>query len=392
MEDFQSAVIAFDADHSPQGRVLRAGLKLIDSMGIDRVTVAAILDEAKVARGTVYAHFGDVFGVFATAWSQLGLPWLRLTMTAPDEESMPSNYRTALVQILAAARRAPVLNEVVGPDVALLWSQLERTGSGSEIRASWLLLLRIARDISLPIFPEAATLDPLIAMVAAMPDEFADRYKVRAEVADPTSLPPVVSPFESETDDITRRLMNAAVTVVASSGLASASMLRICRTARLTPGAATPRFKDLRALHDYAFGVCLADIIRQNAQVVASTSGLPISDQSAVITSSSLAPARLQWRRYRQEFHLASFADPELAAMMRRVFMDSDEASSAAVRATGAPEELISSMLLFTHVAAAGVGVVDGMGLPIAEIDDRPVLHWLLDSLTGAPAAGAAQN
>ncbi len=392
MEHLQSALEAFDADHSPQGRVLRAGLNLIETMGVDSVTVAAILGEAKVARGTVYAHFGDVFGVFATAWSQLGAPWLRLMMTAPDEDSMPSNYRSALVQILCAARRAPVLNEVVQPDVDRVWSELDRTGSGSEIRALWLLVMRLARDLSLPAFPEAVILNPLIAVVAAMPDEFVVQYESATRTADLVELPPVLSPFESETDDITRRLMKAAVEVVASSGLTSASMLRVCRSARLTPGAATPRFKDLRALHAHAFGVSLADLVRQNAAVVAKTRELLVSDQSAAITASSLAPQRAQWRRYRQEFHIASFADPDLAAMMREAFIATDEASITAIRATGAPESLLPLMVLFTHVAAAGVGAVDGIGLPLANIDDRPVLRWLLDTLTGTHAAGTAQN
>ena len=219
MEDFQRVLNAFDSDHSPQGRVLRAGLNLIDTMGVDRVTVAAILDDAKVARGTVYAHFGDVFGVFATAWSQLGAPWLRLMMTAPDEDSMPSNYRSALVQILCAARRAPVLNEVVRPDVEQVWSALERTGSGSEIRAIWLLLMRLANDLSMPILPEAVMLNPLLSTVSAMPDDYVDRYQMQGSISDLAQLPPVVSPFEVEPDDITRRLMKAAVEVVQISPL-----------------------------------------------------------------------------------------------------------------------------------------------------------------------------
>ena len=392
MEGFQKALTAFDSDHSPQGRVLRAGLNLVDTAGVDRVTVAAILDEAKVARGTVYAHFGDVFGVFATAWSKLGAPWLKLMMTAPDDASMPSNYRSALVQILCAARRAPVLNEVVRPDVEQVWSTLERTGSGSEIRAIWLLLMRLANDLSMPILPEAVMLNPLLSSVSAMPDDYVDRYQMQGSISDLAQLPPVVSPFEAESDDITRRLMKAAVEVVSSSGLASASMLRVCRSARLTPGAATPRFKDLSALHDYAFSVSLADVVRQNSAVVARTKELPISDQAAAISASSLAPHRSQWRRYRQEFHIASMANPELAATMRAAFTSTDTASSAAIRETGAPESLISLLVLFTHVTAAGVGAVDDIGLPLAQIDYRPVLHWLLESMTGEPTYGDAQN
>jgi len=387
MNELRAAIDAFDADNSPQGRVLREGLKLVGTLGIDRVTVAAILAEAKVARGTVYAHFGDVFGVFASAWSALGRPWLTVMMRGVPEAEIPAEYRSALVQILCAARRAPVLDEVVAPDVAAVWGSVDHSSLITESRAIWGLMMLLSIELSRPILPEADSLAPLLAMIAALPDDAIERYSLGETAPVVAELPPAQSPFDAEGDDITRRLMVAAVDVVASSGLSSASMLRVCRTARLTPGAAAPRFTDLRSLHDYAFSASLADVVRQNAGVISGTlEDLSIPEQSAVISSSSMEPSRRKWRLYRQEFHIAAMSDPELASKMRSSIVATDAASYDAILATGVDLPLAKALVLFTHVAAAGVGAVDALGLPLASMDMRPMFHWLFESFSGAPA------
>ena len=392
MQEFHSALAKFEADHSPQGRVLRAGLGLVETHGIDKVTVAAILAEAKVARGTVYAHFGDVFGVFATAWTTLGGSWLRLMMTEPDEASMPDAYRSALVQILCAARRAPVLDEVVQPDVDQAWADLDRTEPVAELRAAWLLAMRLSLELSVAVLPEAIELDPLISIIATMPGDIADRYQLHGTAPHAIEVPQVDSPFDVETDPITRRLMTAAVDVVASSGLASASMLRVCRTARLTPGAAIPRFNDLRALHDYAFTQSLADVVRQNRKLfMGTTLYLSIPDRAAAVTFASMADQRIQWRRYRQEFHLAARTDPALAAMMHDAITATDPDSMDELRATGVPESILKLMVLFVHVNAAGVAAVDGLGIPMNQLDHRLMFRWIYESFTGVSVVGTDQ-
>jgi len=389
MQKFRDALDAFESDHSPQGRVLRAGLGLIETMGIDKVTVAAILGEAKVARGTVYAHFGDVFGVFATAWSVLGQSWLRLMMTESEESAIPTAYRSALVQILCAARRAPVLDEVVQPDIDQVWAALDRNEPAAELRAAWLLSMRLAQVLSIAILPETSKLDPVVAAIAAMPLDVTSRYGLEGAAPFTIEMPEVGSPFDVESDPITRRLMVAAVDVVASSGLASASMLRVCRTARLTPGAAAPRFSDLRTLHDYAFTGALADVVRQNRLLyLGVTAGTSLPDGAAAVTVSSITAERFKWRRYRQEFHIAAMTDPTLAAMMREAITSTDPESVEALRNSGASDSLLELMILFVHVAASGIAAVDALGLPLGSLDHRPVFRWLYENLTGTAVVG----
>ena len=364
-------------------------MHLIETNGIDRVTVAAILEEAEVARGTVYAHFGEVFGVFASAWSLLGAPWLRLMVSAPDEATMPSQYRGALVSILLAARRAPVLHEVVQPDVDRVWAEVERSTAGSELRAVWLLLMRLSLDLSLPALPEATSLVPLVGVIGSLPDDVLERYGLVGQEIPKLPVSATLSPFDSEDDDITRRLMVAAVDVVASSGLSAASMLRVCRTARLTPGAATPRFADLRSLHEYAFSTSLAEVVRQNREVfIDRTPVHSIPDRAAAITLSSMSDQRAQWRLYRQEFHLAAFSDPDLARMLHDAITVTDPQSIEELRAVGVPESILAPMVMWTHVAATGVAAIMGLGIPLRDLDARPVFRWLFEALTGEIVVG----
>ena len=389
MQEFSDALDAFEADHSPQGRVLRAGLDLIETMGIDKVTVAAILGEAKVARGTVYAHFGDVFGVFATAWSALGQSWLHLMMTETEDSAIPTAYRSALVQILCAARRAPVLGEVVQPDVDQVWAALVRTEPAAELRAAWLLSMRVAQELSIAILPESSKIDPVIAGIAAMPGDVSARYGLDGVAPFSFEMSELGSPFDAEPDPITRRLMVAAVDVVASSGLASASMLRVCRAARLTPGAAAPRFSDLRTLHDYSFSGALSDVVRQNRSLyLGTTAGMSLPDGAAAVTLSSITAERLKWRRYRQEFHIAAITDPALAEMMRKAITTTDPESLEALRTSGASDSLLELMILFVHVAASGIAAVDALGIPLGDLDHRPVFRWLYENLTGTAVVG----
>ncbi|MEI7624286.1 MAG: hypothetical protein WCJ88_12080, partial [Actinomycetes bacterium] len=198
-----------------------------------------------------------------------------------------------------------------------------------------------------------------------------------------------LSPFEAENDDITRRLMIAAVDVVAGSGLAAASMLRVCRAARLTPGAANPRFADLRSLHDYAFANALADVVRQNREVFVDRAPLQsIPDRAALISLSSMSDERVQWRLYRQEFHIAACADPDLARMLHDAITATDKQSIEELRAVGVPESILTLIVLWTHVAATGVAAVLALGIPLSEMDARPVFRWLFEALTGEVVVG----
>ena len=390
MSGSPSSIAAFEQDPSPQGRLVRAALELVDRIGIDRVSVSAVLAESGVARATVYAHFGDISGVIASAWSALGEEWLRWLLTDPDPDAPVTRRGSAMAQILVSAHRNPVLREVVGPDVERVWANLDRTEPIAELRAVWLMALRIGSMLCAPAVPDVLRLTPLIPLAAEIPSDVDVRYGLAGSPILNTQLEELASPFEAEPDPITRNIMQAEVKVVAASGVAAASMLRICRTARITTGAATPRFRTLRSLHEFAFDASLREVVRQNnAGVRELPEELRTIDANALYISAALNDDRREWRRYRQEFHLASMSDPLLAESMAVSFAEAGETFEESVRVVGADPVIEDLAVTFNHITGAGFGVVHELGLPATELDHRLMVRWLVEAISGQVPAGA---
>ena len=83
------ALRALIEDDSKRGRILQAAIKQVGRVGLDHVTVSSLLKESGVERGTVYAHFGDVWGVYATLWSEVGMEWLRCWLQREGADLRP---------------------------------------------------------------------------------------------------------------------------------------------------------------------------------------------------------------------------------------------------------------------------------------------------------------
>ena len=112
---------ALRADTSNRGRLLLAALDQIDRIGIDNITAADLIGEAGVSRSTLYSYFGEVLGVVAEVWAACGAEWLTQVMTQPERNH---DIDAAMVSLLCTARRAPLLNEVVQPDIDAVWASV----------------------------------------------------------------------------------------------------------------------------------------------------------------------------------------------------------------------------------------------------------------------------
>ena len=371
---------ALRADTSNRGRLLLAALDQIDRIGIDNITAADLIGEAGVSRSTLYSYFGDVLGVIAEVWAACGAEWLAQVMTQPDRNR---EIDSAMVSLLCTARRAPLLNEVVQPDVDTVWSRIAEQGEMAMMRAAWLLAAVIGVELTAPIMPEARAIDLLISLIATIPDDA--RVTVGPlDGPEPLDPPTTHSPMDSNDDSVTTRLTKAAVEVVASSGLEAASMMRVCRVARLSTGAATPRFAGLRALHERAFAEANAEVIRSNSEQFADFARrLSPPDMNALFVRSSLAPNRQLWRRYRRELHLAARNDADLAAMMHEAFSESNRALRSAMLHNGAPTSVVDLAVMFNQVFAVGLGAVADTGIPLATFDHRVIIRWLYRHVTG---------
>ena len=371
---------ALRADTSNRGRLLLAALDQIDRIGIDNITAADLIGEAGVSRSTLYSYFGEVLGVVAEVWAACGAEWLTQVMTQPERNH---DIDAAMVSLLCTARRAPLLNEVVQPDIDAVWASVAEQGEMARMKAAWMLASVVGVELTAPIMPEARGIELLSSLIADMPDD-ADARVGSLDSLEPLELPETRSPMKSNDDSVTTRLTKAAVEVVASSGLEAASMMRVCRVARLSTGAATPRFAGLRALHERAFAEANAAVVRSNSEQFADYARrLSPPDMNALFVRSALAPNRQLWRRYRRELHLAARNDDDLAAMMHEAFSESNRALRAAMLRNGAPTSVVDVAVMFNLVFAVGLGAVADTGIPLATFDHRVIIRWLYRHVTG---------
>ena len=374
------ALASLLADDSRPGRVLRAALRQISTIGIDRVTGANLLAESGVSRGTVYAHFGDVYGVFATIWSLAGDEWLRHVTAGQRRDERPAEHDLPFVHILCLARRTPVLREVVQPDVEQLWGELSLQGPMAEMRAAWLLAASVGVELTAPVLPEVRVLDDILWAVSSLPD---DARELVGEDPPPAPAPlEFPAPGSKEGDPITGRLLRADLEVVAASGVAAASMLRICRSARLTPGAAAPRFANAGALHAYTFESTIEEVLADNGRQAAALGGsLSIPDNNAMFIASSLNEGRRTWRNFRQELHIAAQHDPRLAVVIMSAFAHTNPTLLQRLTETGASPEMAAFGLMANQAYALGLSAVRELGIPLHTYDNYIPVRWIYNSL-----------
>ena len=369
------------ADDSRSGRVLRAALHQISTIGIDRITVANLLAESGVSRGTVYAHFGDVYGVFATIWSLAGQEWLHHVISGQRRSDRAAEHDLAFVHIVCLARRSPVLSEVVQPDLDLTWAELSHRGPMAVMRPAWLLAASMGAELTATVLPEVRILDEILWAVDSLPDDLAD-------LPDGNPAPPPLAPLEflapdsGGGDPITGRLMRADLEVVAASGVAAASMLRVCRSARLTPGASAPRFPNAAALHSYTFDATIGEVLGENGRQVEMLRGsLSVPDINAVFIASSLNEERRTWRNFRQELHIAAHHDRHLASVIRGAFDRSNPPLLQRLVAAGATPEVATFGLMANQTYALGLSAVRELGIPLHTYDNYIPVRWIYNAV-----------
>ncbi|MFM8529070.1 MAG: TetR/AcrR family transcriptional regulator [Ilumatobacteraceae bacterium] len=375
---------ALRADTSNRGRLLLAALEQIDRIGIDSITASDLIGQAGVSRSTLYSYFGDVLGVIADVWAACGAEWLE-QLTGGTDAQRDRSIDSAMVALLCTARRSPLLNEVVQPDVDAMWADVASRGEIEMMKAAWTLAGVIGTELTAPIIPEARHYELVNSTIRSMPANARELVGLTGEPL-PVDRPVASSPVELEEASVTARLTRAAVEVVAGSQFEATSMMRVCRVARLSTGAATPRFAGLRALHERANAN--TEVVPANAaQFDSFTSQISPPDTNAIFVRSSLSASRQLWRRYRRELHLAARHDADLAAMMLAAFDESNEMLRAALSRAEVSTEVVDMAVLFNQVTAVGLGAVADLRSPVNDLDHRLPIRWLYLHVIGQDRA-----
>lgn len=366
------------AESSLERLVSAAELAIIEH-GVDGITVAGLATSAGVSRPTVYAYFGDVGGAAAEVWLRHGPAWLsRLLDSAafPPSADLPTDAMMA--ELVLAAARIDELREALAPDLSEVWEKTGVLGEIALVRSAWRLGCAIGAEACRPVMPLVEMCRPIVSWLDDLADSSRDIVLSPDLASNPTPQVDLSRPVPPGDDPLRTLLLEASMRVVANAGVAKASMLRICRAARVSTGVGWPRFDSAESLVIDGFAHAIDAVIRDNLDAAGRvTEDLPILDRFAAFIPWGLAPARSQWRRYRQELYLASLHNDRIRREVAHQLRRADEQLRQSLVARGINEVFVDGALTLNQAMTVGFAALHELGLPVGDVDHRLALRWI---------------
>jgi AcrR family transcriptional regulator len=356
--------------------LLLAGVRAIAEKGIDQVNVTDVTSLAKVSRPTFYTYFGDMNGFYAEVWVHYGRDWLDAQYNAGDKAMSADDKAIdiALLQLFAVARRIPELAEVVQPEFERWWTENIGDDQRKAINASWHLGAVLGAKISVPVAGTKVQAGlTLIPKLEISPLEFHSPLMIGIGKV-PVDLP-VMAGIQLDAEKIDDILTQSAIDVIAKSGVAAASMVRVARRARVSTGAVYPRYKSIENLVEASFAKAINDIVNGNVAMIDSY-GRGV-DQYGLAVNAGFTKQREVWRQYRTEMHLAAMHNPRLGSVMLPGFEETAGILQANTQAMGISAELAEALAWFFHIHAIGIAMVFDVYQDIAKLDNRYMARHL---------------
>jgi AcrR family transcriptional regulator len=372
---------ALDKKQQSFDDLLRAGVIEIAKHGIDRVTVAHITKASGCSRTTFYTYFGDIPGLCAEIWLRFGLEWLNCKASVSDEDCSKHEFQTeleiALLDIFAVAHRIPEIREVVLPDTSAWWND-QITGSHSNALSSvWILGSRLGAEFSGCVTPNIKSVQGLFALFDSMPALNVEELFIGdlATSYNPSGL----SAAEIDPDDVESLLMTSAISVIAASGVAAASVSRVARKTRVSTGSVYPRFKNISAIISSAFDWSIRQIVSSNTSQL--SNAVPAGDLYGEIAVGGLSPKRTTWRNFRIEMHLEARVNTDVARHMAPGLEETNETLVKTIPSFAVPEDLAQVVAHLMQALAVGFSLIHNADIPVAKLDHRRMTGYILKSL-----------
>jgi AcrR family transcriptional regulator len=346
-----------------------AGIDSVAELGIDQATASDIISRAEVSRPTFYSYFDDVPGLMAECWVSGGNQWFEGLLWGHLPEGFEeSNEHKAFIDTLMSTTRTPELAEVVLPSISTHWERLSQCSDSEQVRRLWALATRLGVTASEVVVPEVKTLGTFIGALEMIPSDFA---ATKENVDALYAVEPMASePQIADPDEVTSNLIQAVVRVVSNSGVAKASMTRVCRAAHVTTGSAKPRFATMADLMSSGYEYAVMEVARQNvAQADEVFGGVSPIQAYARLVISSLNPSRKSWRRYRQEMHLAARVNTAIAVQMTSGIQRVNEVLKDSLRSSGVDESIVNISILVNQAQSVGFSLIDDLGIPVRNIN-----------------------
>jgi AcrR family transcriptional regulator len=358
---------------------LDAGISLIAKRGIDNITVADISKASGFTRATFYSYFGDLDGLYAEIWMLYGRLWLE--SLAKDDlpyKSEADQLRCfAVLEIFIASKRKPAVLEVVTPTVSNWWNDSVSENKADQARLAWIVAGNIGIAISKHLAPSITNVSEIISLLRQMPS---DPSVLEAMGLAPT---PKTNPLQAvlrslevpeQTDE--ERIKTSTIEVVASAGVADASMTRIARNLQVTTGSVYPRFSNISSLVIESFEFAAKHVVTQNLANTKDGSFGP--DEFGLFVTAGLLARRKQWRNYRLEAHIEGRVNKSLAKRIQKSNAEVNVQVSNALRRYDIPEVVLEAATHLIHSIGIGFTLLFNAGIPLNELDHRRITRQIV--------------
>jgi AcrR family transcriptional regulator len=372
---------------------LDAGISLIAKRGIDNITVADISKASGFTRATFYSYFGDLDGLYAEIWILYGRLWLE--SLAKDDlpyKSEADQLRCfAVLEIFIASKRKPTVLEVVTPTVSNWWNDSVSENKADQARLAWIVAGNIGIAISKHLAPSITNVSEIISLLRQMPSDPAVLEAMGlAPTPKTTPLQAVLRSLEVPEQTDEERIKTSTIEVVASAGVADASMTRIARNLQVTTGSVYPRFRNVSEIIGEAFNWGQKKIVEENTSAYATTNSNP--DSYAAIIVGANADSRKVWRDFRLEMYLASRVKESLSKALLPGLNEADTLLANFARKNGLPERHIDQIVGLMHALGLGFPALQNAGIDVQGIEHRIPTRYLVSVMNILKSSGVVAS
>lgn len=348
--------------------LLEAGINAIASKGVDHITVGDVTSLSHHSRPTFYTYFGDMNGFLAELWLKYGLEWLDSLVSDPPERIPPTELNAAMMEIFLVSHRNPEIAEVLNPDIQTWFENNTKANPVVAVKLSWYLSVKLGMYLSLVVTPEAIAAIPFLKFLIAIPDNVLEHPGMQDLVANPIQVPPGPNGIEPKPEEHEQQLLAAAIHVVANSGVASASMARIARRARVSTGTLYPRFKSTEPLVAASFDLAIRQIVNGNIEQLEESTG---AYEYGVIVAAGFSQSRKSWRDYRLEMYLEAQHNEAIATYMAPGLEETRSLLDDVLVQYGFGDAQRMAITQMMQNLAVGLSLLFNAGVPVAKLDHR---------------------
>lgn len=378
-------------------RILRAALWCLDRQGVDGITTVGVAAAAGLSTGALYSRYDQQHDLLVDVWQRQSLAAVQQLIDVavavrrsggaePQVAALaallaePSVALRVGVQLMAVTRRIDELADVVPGDLAMLLQDL-----GVHVEQ-----------------PDPAQVD-VLAVVAcslgavllggvrgASPIDWAPMIRWCGAPV-PVSAPswPPAPPFRSEPvhdpdDPMVDAMLRSAQQVIARSGVERATLLRICRAARLTPTVVYNRFENREEL--------IVDLVQRIVRSSVTTEMRTMVHASPAMLATSMAtlgsPQGQPRRRLALEVLLATMHHDRLAAPAVVAEARTRAAAASLLADRYGAAATAGDVLVFGSAVQHGTAVLLELGVDLAGADWLPFFERTVGSATAGALAG----